>query len=163
MVCEPIPLNTTPVSAAVPALKFTGAPPFRDIAVDPTVSVKDTAPVGTVDVWPAAVSDTVAVIVAVAPFSNDVGLTTTAVEVVSPGVKPVPLTETACVLLATLSVLFVSVIPALRLPTDCGVNCTDTLQTVPEVSEVAERHWLVDPVGWEKSAVNAGSAAKTNG
>ena len=92
-----------------------------------------------------------------------VGVTTTAVKVASAVCMPVPLTEICCVLLGTFRVLFVTVMPALRLPADCGVNCTDTLHARPTVKEVLERHWLVLPVGCEKFAVKAGFAENTSG
>jgi hypothetical protein len=58
-----------------------------------------------------------------------------------------------CVLEATFSVLLVTIIPALKLPTDCGVKFTDTSQTVPAESEVDEVHRFVSPALLEKSAV----------
>ena len=51
---------------------------------------------------------------------HEVGLMATAVELVSPGLVPVPLTATSCGLPGTLSVLLVTVIPALMLPPIAG-------------------------------------------
>jgi hypothetical protein len=47
------------------------------------------------------------------------------------------------VLPETLSVSFVTVIPALKLPTDCGVNWTDTSQLKPGKSDVDEVQGLM--------------------
>ena len=66
------------------------------------------------------------------------------------GREAVPLTETCCVLPVTFSVLFVTVIPALRLPPVCGVKFTETSQRVPADSEVDDVHGFVSEVFWEK-------------
>src|SRR6266568_3809035 len=102
MVCVPIPLSTTPDNVAFPPLRLEEAPLFSVVVVDPTVSVKVTEPVGMVVVCPDVVSDTVAVSVAGCPLTRDVGVIATVVDVVSPGLVPVPLTETCCVLPVTL-------------------------------------------------------------
>ena len=138
--CEPAPLSVTPVSTALPAERLTALPPFSDVVVDPSVSLKMTGPVGTVEVCPAVVSVTVAVIVTGCPMFAGEIFDVTATDVVSPGFRPVPLTETCCALPATLRVLFVTVIPALKLPTDCGTNVTETSQTVPLERDVEEVH-----------------------
>src|ERR1700721_1008444 len=126
MVCVLIPLSTTPVKLAVPPLRLTAEPLLRLVIVVPAVSVNVTEPVAVVDEW--VVSDTVAGMAAGWPLTNEVGLMVTEVVVLSPGLVPVPLAETCCVLPATLSVLFVTVIPALMLPTDCGTKLTATSQ-----------------------------------
>ena len=108
-------------------------------------------------------SDTVAVIVTVCPAVTDDGFTDTVVAVVSPGLKLVPLTETCCVLPATLRVLFVTVMPALRLPTDCGVKFTETSQTVPADSEVDEPHGFASPPFSWKLIVYVELVEKTRG
>ena len=59
------------------------------------------------------------------------------------GAKGGPLTETCCVLPATSSVLLVTVMPALRLRTDCGVKTTDTSHGVPAESDVDNVHGFV--------------------
>ena len=91
--------------------------------------------------------------VTVCPLFKVVGTIATAVVVVSPELKEVPLTETCCVLPATLSVLLVTVMPALRLPTDCGVKTTDTSHGVPAESDVDNVHGFVSPELLEKFAV----------
>ena len=121
------------------------------VMVEPTVSIKVTEPVGIVDVC--VRSDTVAVNVAVCPLTRVAGLIVAAVAVVSPALNDVPLTETCWVLPATLSTLSVTVMPALKLPTDCGVKVTDTSQRVPAKSKMDEVHGLVSPELLEKSAV----------
>jgi hypothetical protein len=104
-----IPFSTTPVNLAVPPLRLTAEPLLRLVIVVPAVSVNVTEPVAVVDVW--VVSDTVAVMVAGWPLTNAVGLMVTEVVVLSPGLVPVPLAETCCVLPATLSVLLVTAYP----------------------------------------------------
>jgi hypothetical protein len=79
-----------------------------------------------------------------------VGVAETIVAVVSPAIKPVPPTETVWVEALTFSVLLATTMPALRLPTDCGVNCSETLHGMPLFSDVLSRHWLVLLVGCEK-------------
>ena len=158
MVCEPAVPSFTPVSVAMPPLSVTGVPLLSDIDVEPTVSRKLTAPVGMVDECPVAVSLTVAVNVSGCPMAAEVGLMETAVAVVAALIMPVPLTRISCVVPVTLSALLVTVMPALRLPADCGVNCTETLHAVPDVNEVLNRHWLLLPVGSEKFAVKVGFA-----
>ena len=49
-----------------------------------------------------------------------------------------PLTATCWVELVALRVLLVTVTLALRLPADCGVNFTETSQTVPAVKDVVD-------------------------
>src|SRR5271167_957177 len=147
MVCKPAPFSVTPDNAATPAKSVTGLPPLSNTTVDPTVSVNVTPPVGTVAVWPAVVSVTPAVMVSGCPIFAAAGFVDTATAVVSPGLRPVPLTATLCVALLTLRLLLVAMMLALRTPTDCGVNCTDRAQIVPAASDVLERHWLLAPVG----------------
>jgi hypothetical protein len=116
-----------------------------------------------VDACPEVVSATVAVIVAGWPLTSDVGLTVNVVAVVSPGFVPVPLAETCCVLPDTLSVLLVTVMPALMLPVDCGVKYVDTSQIVPCRSDVDEVHGLLSLEFMAKSAVYAGFVEKISG
>ena len=73
MVWVPGPLSWTPGSVARPPARFTGVPLFSDVVVDPIVSVKVTCPVGTVEVWPVAVSDTCAVMAVVWPSASEAG------------------------------------------------------------------------------------------
>ena len=143
MVCTPTTVGVT-CSVALPATSVTAVPPFREIVVVPTVSLKLTAPAGTVA--GVVVSLTTAVSVAVCPATTATGFTVKVVDVVSVLLKEVPVTETCWVLPATLSALSVTVIPALRLPTDCGVNCTDTSHDVPDNRDVVEVHRFVSAV-----------------
>ena len=81
MVCVPVPLNVTLGKVATPDVRLTGVPPFRLIVVEPTVSVKVAVPVGVVPGLVESVS--VAVIVTAWPAVTALGLTNTAVAVVS--------------------------------------------------------------------------------
>ena len=99
------------------------------------------------------VSATVAVMVAVWPAVSEEGLMVTVVDVVSPALIAVPLTETCWVLPATFRVLSVTVIPALRVPAVCGVKFTATLQAAPARSDMDEVQGLVSAELLEKSAV----------
>jgi hypothetical protein len=71
---------------------------FSEVRVDPKVSVKLTSPVGTFEVSPDVVSDTMAVRVTVCPIINEEGMADTVVAVVSAGSKGAPRTETCCAL-----------------------------------------------------------------
>lgn len=84
---------------------------------------------------------------------DDTGDTVTVVVVLRTEPNPVPLTETCSVLPLTLSELLIAVMPALRLPIDCGVNKTDTSQFVPGESDVDEVQGFSSPELWEKLAV----------
>ena len=76
---------------------------------------------------------------------------------------PVPLTATFSAALLPLRLLLVTVMLALRLPTDCGVNSTETSHTSPAASDVPSAHRFVSPEFSEKFAVYAGLVAKTRG
>src|ERR1700677_4306727 len=121
--------------------------------VEPTVSMKLTEPVGEFEVWPVAVSVTVAVIVTDWPLITEAGLAATVVAVLSLTFRPVPLTETCSVLPVTLRVLLVTLMPAIRLPADCGVKFTETSHNVPGDNEVEEVQGLVSLPLLEKSVV----------
>jgi len=148
-----VPLSTTPFKLVVLLARFTDAPLFREVTVEPTVSVKLTEPDGEFEVWPVAVSVTVAVIVTDWPLTTEVGLVVTVVAVLSFKFRPVPLTETCSVLPVTLRVLLVTVMPALRLLADCGVKFTETSHTVPGDNELEEVQGLVSLPLLEKFAV----------
>src|SRR5579863_8107891 len=76
---------------------------------------------------------------------------------------PVPLTATFSVALLRLRLLLVTVMPALRLPADRGVNSTETSHTSPTASAVPSTHRFVSPEFSEKFGVYAGLVAKTRG
>jgi len=97
-------------------------------------------------------AETVAVKVNNWPKVDDEGDTVTVV-VVGIGLNAVPLTETCSVLPGTLSVLFVTAMPALRLPPDCGVNSTDTSQFKPSASDVDKMQGFSSLALWEKLTV----------
>ena len=142
----PTPESNTLERITFPELRVDGLA-IRLVTVPPSVSVNVlTVPVGTVDLWPDCVSAIVAVmVVARWPTTSEVGTTATVVEVVSPGCRPVPVTATFCVLLATFKVLSVTLMDSLNNPTDCGVNFVEISQTVPAVSDVEEVHGFVSP------------------
>src|SRR6266567_3009966 len=153
MVCVPIPLSKTPGRVAVPAARLTPAPPLSDDVVVPTVSVNVTEPVGIEEPLPAAVSLTVAAIVTAWPYVAGDGPASTTVDVESPAVRPVPLTETGSLDPSMFNALFVTVISVPTLPTDCGVNFTAISHPVPGASEVADVQGFVSAASSMKSAV----------
>ena len=164
MVCRPVPRSTTPVREACPeAFRFTPRPSFNDVILDPTVSVKVTWPVGTVEALPAVVSVTVAVRVEVWPIVIGDGFMETAVAVVSGGPAARPLSVTCCVALARLRALVRRVRLALRLPATWGVNSIETSQAVPADSFVADVQRLGSLECSEKLGGSSGLAAKTSG
>jgi hypothetical protein len=83
--------------------------------------------------------------------------------VVSPGVKPVPLTAISCVEPATFCVSSVMVILALKPPTDWGLNIIETSQVMPTVRLVSELQRFSSLVFCEKFTVYVGLAEKTKG
>ena len=129
----------------------------------PTVSVNVTPPVGIVEVWPVAVSVTVAVNEIASPVFATVGVAVTAMAVESAELNPVPLAATVCVELPTFRLLSVTVMLALKLPLACGVNFTATSHSVPAAKDVVEVHRLVSLVLFEKLVVYAGLADSTSG
>src|ERR1700677_128296 len=164
MVCVPVVLKVTPAGTALPVpFNVTALPLFSDVVLPPAGSVKATPPVGIVEVCPVAVSETLAVSDTAVPVFATVGVAATASTVVSAELTPKPLPDTCCVELATFRVLSVTVMPALKPPTACGVKFTATSQTVPAARDVVEVHRLVSPVLLEKLVVYVGLAENTSG
>ena len=93
MVCVPVPMSVTPDKMATPTLSDTALPLFRLTVVVPTVSVKVTEPVGTVELLVGSV--TVAVMVTGARRAG-LGLMDNNIEVAS-GWAAIPLSEMVCV------------------------------------------------------------------
>ena len=164
MVWLPAP-SVLRLSVATPKVRLT----FEASVVEVVKSVNVAVPVGLLTplgrngTSVGSSAETVAVKVNNWPKVDDGGDTVTVVVVLRTELNPVPLTETCSVLPLTLSELLVTVMPALRLPIDCGVNRTDTSQFVPGESEVDEVQGFSSPVLAEKLRVYAGFVEKSRG